>query len=69
MKVLNLLLKQIAETALYAVQKEQIELILRGVGGGSLVALFLSEQNKLGAVVLLLFSLWAKKHNAKRSDK
>jgi hypothetical protein len=69
MKVLNLLLKQLLETALYAVQKEQIELMLRGVGGGSLVAFFLSDQNKLGAVVLLLFSLWAKKCNSKRRNK
>jgi hypothetical protein len=69
MKVLNLLLKQFLETALYAVQKEQVELILRGVGGGSLVAFFLSDQNKLGAVVLLLFSLWAKKCNSQRREK
>jgi hypothetical protein len=69
MKMLNLALKQVLETALYALQKEQVELILRGVGGGSLVAFFLSNQNKLGAVVLLLFSLWAKKCNSKRRDR
>jgi hypothetical protein len=67
-KVFNKIFSEIGETLAYASQKEQVDYVLRGVAAGSFVAFFLSE-NKLGAIVLLLFSLWAKKCNSKRRNR
>jgi hypothetical protein len=66
---LYVIFNEIVETVAFALEKEQLEFALRGVVGGSLVAIFIGESDiKLLAVVLLLGSLWVKKENRRRKD-
>jgi hypothetical protein len=65
MKFLRVMLKEIRETIIYASRKDQVELLLRGISAGGLLAIFISD-SKLLACLVFMVSLWMKKSNERR---
>jgi hypothetical protein len=58
-------LEEILKTVRYAVSKEQCELVLRGLVGGSALAFLLTESQS-ASMIIFMVSLWFKMRNNMR---
>jgi hypothetical protein len=65
-KIWAKIISEVFETIEYASQKEEIELALRGVIGGSILAFFLSNESAYTIAFAFVVSLWIKKKNSER---
>jgi hypothetical protein len=69
-KVFKRIFDEALATVKYIAQKEQVELTLRGVVSGSIVAIFIAPLAvKWIAVVLLVTTAWLKMANSHRKEK
>jgi hypothetical protein len=68
-KVLSFVFDEVLKTLIFMIEKEQLEYVLRGVVGGSLVAFILGDPEiKPSAMLLFFYAFWLKRENHKRKD-